>query len=107
MWLAKLKKKKMQNILLGIIFAISIAMICISTVLTVVSANFATKYYEGDSTPDILTITTNESVVNKIYNFYKDKDDKVRNYNKYDIFSISTNLTFNNKNNTYYKCIVF
>ena len=100
MWLAKLKKKKMQNFLLGIIFAISIAMICVSTVLTAVSANFATKYYEGDNTPDILTITTNESVVNKIHNFYKDKDDKVRNYNKYDIFSISTNLTFINKNNT-------
>ena len=100
MWLAKLKKKKMQNFLLGIIFAISIAMICVSTVLTVVSGNFATKYYEGDSTPDILTITTNESVVNKIHDFYEEKDDKVRNYNKYDIFSISTNLTFNNKNNT-------
>ena len=39
-------------------------------------------------------------MVNKSYNFDKDKDDKVRNYNKYDIFSISTNLTFNNKNNT-------
>ena len=63
MWLAKLKKKKMQNILLGIIFAISIAMICVSTVLTVVSANFATKYYEGDSTPDILTITTNSYII--------------------------------------------
>ena len=100
MWLAKLKKKKMQNFLLGIIFAISIAMICVSTVLTVVSGNFATKYYEGDSTPDILTITTNESVVNKIHDFYEEKDEEVRNYKEYDIFSISTNLTFNNKNNT-------
>lgn len=99
MWLAKLKKKKAQYFLLGIIFVIAICMICVGTVVTVTSGNFSAKYYDGDETPDIFGITTNEKVVDKFDEFYKSKENEVRNYNNYDIFSISTNLNFNNKNN--------
>ena len=99
MWLAKLKKKKGQYLLLGIIFIISICIICVGTVVTVESVNFSSKYYAGDETPDVFGITENEKVIEKFHEFYESKGTEVRNYNNQDIFSISTNLTFNNKNN--------
>ena len=99
MWLSKLKKKKLQYVLLGVIFTIAIALISASTVVTVVSKTFAEKYYEGDSTPDIMAVTTSKSVVDKSYSWYEEKGSEVRNYNKYDMFSVSTNLSFNGKSN--------
>ncbi|MGL5870702.1 FtsX-like permease family protein [Clostridium chrysemydis] len=99
MWLSKLKKKKMQYTLLGIIFTIAIALISVSTVVTVVSKTFAEKYYEGDSTPDIYIVTTSDSVIKKSYSWYQSKGNSVRNYRKSDMFSVSTNLSFNGKSN--------
>lgn len=99
MWLCKLKKKKIQYILLGIIFAIAIALISVSTVVTGVSKTFAEKYYEGDSTPDIYVVTTSDSVMEKSYSWYKSKGSDLRNYKKYNMFSVSTNLSFNGKSN--------
>lgn len=99
MWLSKLKKKKMQYTLLGIIFTIAIALISVSTVVTVVSKTFAEKYYEGDSTPDIYVVTTSDSVIKKSYSWYQSKGNSVRNYRKSDMFSVSTNLSFNGKSN--------
>lgn len=99
MWLSKIKKKKTQYILLGVIFSIAIALISVSLMVTAVSKIFAEKYYEGDSTPDIQIITGSNSVIDKTYNWYKDKGDKSRNYKNYDIFSVSTNLSFNDEAN--------
>lgn len=99
MWLSKLKKKKMQYTLLGIIFTIAITLISVSTVVTVVSKTFAEKYYEGDSTPDIYIVTTSDSVIKKSYSWYQSKGNSVRNYRKSDMFSVSTNLSFNGKSN--------
>lgn len=99
MWLAKLKRKKAQYSLLGVIFTIAISLICISTVIIGVSKTFALNYYMGDSTPDIQVITLNDSVVNKTDSWFKSKGEKVRNYKKSDMFSVSTNLSFNNKEN--------
>lgn len=99
MWLSKIKKKKTQYILLGVIFSIAIALISVSIMVTAVSKIFAEKYYEGDSTPDIQIITDSTSVLDKSYDWYKDKGDKARNYKKDDIFSVSTNLSFNGKAN--------
>lgn len=99
MWLAKLKRKKAQYSLLGVIFTIAISLICISTVIIGVSKTFALNYYRGDSTPDIQVITLNDSVVNKTDNWFKSKGEKIRNYKKSDMFSVSTNLSFNNKEN--------
>ncbi|GAA0706434.1 hypothetical protein GCM10008904_15010 [Paraclostridium ghonii] len=99
MWLAKLKSKKAQYSLLGVIFTIAISLICISTVIIGVSKTFALNYYMGDSTPDIQVITLNDSVVNKTDSWFKSKGEKVRNYKKSDMFSVSTNLSFNNKEN--------
>ncbi|WP_250672786.1 FtsX-like permease family protein [Paraclostridium ghonii] len=99
MWLAKLKRKKSQYSLLGVIFTIAISLICVSTVIIGVSKTFALNYYMGDSTPDIQVITLNDSVVNKTDSWFKSKGEKVRNYKKSDMFSVSTNLSFNNKEN--------
>ena len=99
MWVSKLKKKKVQYLLLGVIFSIAISVICVSTVVTIVSQSFAKSYYKGDSTPDIQIITTSDSVIDKTYSWYKKMGDEVRNYKKYDMFSVSTNLNFNDKVN--------
>ena len=101
MWLSKLKKKKAQYFLLGVIFTIAIALISVSTIVTVVANTFATQYYEGDSTPDVHIITTKDSVVEKSLEWYKSKGSEVRNYRNYDIFSVSTNLSLNNKINDF------
>lgn len=99
MWLSKLKKKKAQYFLLGVIFTIAIALISVSTIVTVISGTFATQYYEGDSTPDIHIITKKESVIDKSYKWYESKGSEVRNYKRYDMFSVSTNLSFGDKVN--------
>lgn len=99
MWLSKLKKKKVQYLLLGVIFTIAIALVSVSTIVTVVANTFVTKYYEGDSTPDIHVLTTNKSVVDKTSSWYELKGSEVRNYKNYNMFSVSTNLSFNNVNN--------
>ena len=99
MWLSKIKKKKLQYILLGVIFAIAIALISVSSIITIVSSSFAEKYYDGDSTPDIEVITVNDSVADKSYEFYEKEKDRLRNYKKYDMISVYTNLSFNDKVN--------
>lgn len=101
MWLSKLKKKKAQYFLLGIIFTISIALISVSTIVTVVANTFASEYYAGDSTPDLHIITTNKSVADKSRSWYESKGNEVRNYNNYNMFSVSTNLSLDNKTNEY------
>ncbi|MBU3132660.1 FtsX-like permease family protein [Clostridium gasigenes] len=97
MWLSKLKKKKTQYILLGIIFTIAIALISLSTIITVVANTFGAEYYKGDSTADLTVITTKPTVVEKSKDWYESKGNEVRNYRKYDNYSISTNFTVNNK----------
>ncbi|MGL4762240.1 MAG: ABC transporter permease [Sarcina sp.] len=99
MWLAKLKKKKMQYGLLGIIFTVAIALICVSIVVTIVSKTFAERYYAGDDTPDINLITTNKSVLDKSHEWYTEQGNEVRNYKTQDVFSVSTNLKMDEKIN--------
>ncbi|MGL5085468.1 MAG: hypothetical protein ACRC68_07080, partial [Clostridium sp.] len=99
MWLSKLKKKKIQYFLLGVICAIAIALISVSTIVTVVANTFGGKYYEGDSTPDLHLITLNPTVAEKSLQWYEEQGDEAWNYKNYDIFSVSTNLTLNNKIN--------
>ncbi|MGG7177455.1 FtsX-like permease family protein [Clostridium paraputrificum] len=94
-----MKKRKGQYFLLGIIFTIAIALISVSTIVTAVSESFVQKYYEGDSTPDITVITTKESVVEKTVSWYESQGNETRNYKKYDLFSVSTNLSFNDEIN--------
>ena len=69
MWLSKIKKKKLQYVILGVIFAIAIALISVSSIITIVSNTFAKSYYEGDSTPDIEVMTYSDSVADKAYEF--------------------------------------
>lgn len=106
MWLSKLKNKKIQYFLLGAIFTIAISLICVSTVLTIVSKTFAEKYYEEDSTPDIEIITNSDSVTNKSWDWFKSKEKDLRNYKKHNIFSVSSNLRFNGKSNDTIKSYV-
>ncbi len=97
MWLSKLKKKKTQYILLGIIFTIAIALISLSTIITVVANTFGNEYYKGNSTPDLTIITKKPSVVEKSKEWYESKGNEVGNYREYNNYSISTNFTVNNK----------
>lgn len=99
MWLSKIKKKKIQYFLLGIIFTVAIALICVSTVVTVVSQTFAQNYYKGDDTQDIQVVTVSNSVIEKTNNWYDEMGEKVRNYKEYNMYSVSTNLSFNGKAN--------
>lgn len=107
MWLAKLKNKKLQYTLLGIIFTIVISLISVSVIVTVVSKNFAEEYYKGDSTADIQVISTSDFVIEKTGDWYKEQGDEVRNYKVTEMFSVSSDLSFNgNTNNSLISYVV-
>lgn len=107
MWLAKLKNKKLQYTLLGIIFTIVISLISVSVIVTVVSKNFAEEYYKGDSTADIQVISTSDAVIEKTGDWYKEQGDEVRNYKVTEMFSVSSDLSFNgNTNNSLISYVV-
>lgn len=107
MWLAKLKNKKLQYTLLGIIFTIVISLISVSVIVTVVSKNFAEEYYKGDSTADIQVISTSDAVIEKTGDWYKEHGDEVRNYKVTEMFSVSSDLSFNgNTNNSLISYVV-
>ena len=87
MWLAKIKKKKLQYIFLSIIIILTVALISTCTVFTVVSNTFTNEYYKGDDTPDIMAVTDSSSVKEKVVDWYKSQGDTVRNLKEYEIYS--------------------
>jgi len=91
-WLAKIKKKKLQYIFLSIIIILTVALISTCTIFTVISNTFTDEYYKGDDTPEIMAVTDSYSVKEKVRAWYKDQGDTVRNLKEYETYSSSNNL---------------
>lgn len=101
MWLSKLRKKKTQYYLIGVIFTIAIALISISAIITMVTNTFVLEYYKGDNTPDLTVVTTKNSVIEKTEKWFETQGEEVRNYNKHEIYTTSTNLSLNGNINDF------
>ncbi|MDD6795687.1 MAG: ABC transporter permease [Clostridiaceae bacterium] len=93
----KLRKKKAQYILLGIIFAISVALFSVCTVFVSAAYTYTEKYYKGDSTPDMTIITANPNAEETINNNLNRHGDDIYNTNTVNMVSLSNNLKMNDK----------
>lgn len=93
----KLRKKKTQYILLGIILAISVALFSVCTIFVSTAYTYTEKYYKGDSTPDMTIITANPNAETTINNNLDKHGDDIYNINTVNMVSISNNLKMNDK----------
>ena len=95
MKLVKIRKKKMQFFLLGLIFAIAVALFSVCMIFTVESNMFTKKYYKGDSTPDMTFVTASKNAAENVENWAKTNN--TRNFYKSTAYPIGT-MKVNSKN---------
>lgn len=91
----KLRKRKKQSFLLGLIFTIVVTLFSVCTIFSVKSNTFVNEYYKGDDTPDIIYTTISESSAQKSTEWAGLQGDSVRNLSKRDMFSVSNNIRVN------------
>lgn len=96
MWLKKLKKKKLQCFLIGILLFIS-SMIFASGASIMTSVNdYVNKYYDNDKYYSMFTINARSNCENAVIKWCKDNS-KIKDFKFLDNFSSGNNLYYNNE----------
>ncbi|WP_234122470.1 ABC transporter permease [Clostridium hydrogenum] len=96
MWLKKLKKKKLQCFLIGMLLFIS-AMIFASGASIITSVNnYTDKYYANDKYYNIFTINANPGCENGVIKWCQNST-KIKEVKFLDNFSSGNNIYYNNK----------
>lgn len=96
MWLKKLKKKKLQCFLIGMLLFIS-AMIFASGVSIITSVNdYVSKYYNNDKYYNVFTINTDPNCEKAVIKWCK-TNSKIKDFKFLDNFSSGNNIYHNNE----------
>lgn len=93
----KLRNRKKQYFLLGLIFTIVIVLFSACTIFCAKAKTFVDEYYKGDATPDIVYTTMSKEAANKSVEWTKLQGDVVWNVHERDVFSVSNNIRANDK----------
>lgn len=96
MWLKKLKKKKLQCFLIGMLLFIS-AMIFASGASIITSVNdYVNKYYDNDKYCNIFTVNADPNCENTVVKWCK-ANSKIKDFRILDNFSSGNNIYHNNE----------
>ncbi len=97
MWLQKLKKKKLQCFLIGMLIFLSALIFSTSLSLVTSIKDYVNKYYANDKYYDVILFSADESAKNNILNWCKNNSqiDAAKNY---ETFASGNDLYKNNEN---------
>lgn len=104
MKLVKIRKKKLQFFLLGLIFAIAVALFSVCMIFTVESNIFTKEYYKGDATPDMTFVTASKTAADNVEEW--SKKNNTRNFYKSKAYPIGTMKVNNKKVDTSYEYMI-
>ena len=91
MWFKKIKKKKLQCFLIGILIFLS-SLIFTSSLSLITSINsYVSKYYGSDKYYNLIVYDANESTKNDVFNWCKNNS-KVKDVKDYETFSSGNNM---------------
>lgn len=74
MWRKKIKQKKTQFILIGIILMVSSSIFATSISLTSTVEKYTNEYYKGENIKDIVVQTYSKNIISKIEDFIEEKE---------------------------------
>lgn len=82
MWKKKIKKKKLQFILIAIILMVSSSIFTICASFTSTVSQYTEDYYNGENIKDIVVQTYDDNVVSKVENFIDEKEPNEKDIRK-------------------------